>query len=297
MRATPRTDQKEECVRRSRLLPGALVGLLALGLSSSAAAQSYSEKKGMDERFRLDLGGFFQNFDTTVRLDSPSLGEGTEIDFENDLGQADHQTSFRAEGYYRFGRHGGLAFGFLTGSRSTSHTLSRDIQFGDHVYHVGATADSKMRLSQADLYYFYSFINNGEAEFGLQLGFSGLFFSTELSASGNVTGPGGATSGGRSTDSRSVLAPIPALGGYFRYTLSPRFFVSARVKGLPKVTIDIYSGSMVDARAALDYYFSHNWGIGGGYSYTKITFAREATNTLTVDYKYSGPIFYLTMAF
>ena len=50
-------------------------------------------------------------------------------------------------------------------------------------------------------------------------------------------------------------------------------------------------------KGALDYYFSKNVGIGGGYSYTKVTLIRTSTNTLSLTYIYSGPLVYLTLAF
>ena len=115
-----------------------------------AAAQSYADVKGMDERFRLDLGGFFQSFNTTLRLDSTAHGVGTEINFEDDLGQDSNKTSFRANGYWRFGRHGRFDFGVISWSRSNTHTITKDISFGDHVYHAGATVSSDMSITQVD---------------------------------------------------------------------------------------------------------------------------------------------------
>jgi hypothetical protein len=251
----------------------------------------------MDERFRLDLGGIFQKFDTTLRLDSAALGRGTEINFEDDLGQDANKTSFRATGYWRFGRHGRFDFGVLTFSRSNTHTITRDLEFGDHVYHAGATVDSNMRTTQVEAYYAYSFINTGEAELGAKLGLSAIFQSVEFNATGFITGPGGTVSGSTASDSRSVVAPIPAIGLYGRFTLVPRLFISGHAKGLPSVTISGYSGSLFDGGAFLDWYPWKNVGFGGGYNYTKITFEREQDPTIRFEYSYSGPLVYLTLAF
>jgi hypothetical protein len=277
------------------LAASALAALVAIALPASA--QSYADVKGMDERFRLDLGGFFQSFDTTLRLDSTALGRGTEINFEDDLGQDSNKTSFRANGYWRFGRHGRFDFGVLTYSRSATHTINRDIEFGDHVYHAGATVDSQMRTTQVEAYYAYSFVNTGEAELGAKLGFSAIFHSIQFDATGSITGPGGTVSGSRASDSRSVVAPIPAIGLYGRFTLLPRLFISGYAKGLPNITIGDYGGSMFDGGAFVDWYPWKNVGFGGGYSYTKITFERTTDPTVSFDYSYSGPTVYLTLAF
>jgi len=276
----------------------AAIGAAAvITLASPAAAQSYGDVKGMDERFRLDLGGFFQKFDTTLRLDSATLGQGTEINLEDDLGQESNKTTFRASGYWRFGRHGRFDFGVLTIARSATRTISKDIQFGDHVYRAGATLDSKLTATQVDAYYAYSFVNTGELELGAKLGFSVLFNSAEINGSGTITGPGGTVSGSRASDDRSVVAPIPAIGAYGRFTLLPGLLISGHVQGLPNVTISGYSGESVDAGGTLDWYPWKNVGFGGGYSYTKITFTREADPTISFEYTYSGPIVYLSLAF
>ncbi|MFI5182334.1 MAG: hypothetical protein ACHQPI_13185 [Thermoanaerobaculia bacterium] len=283
-----------------RVALAVLASAVVIGAARPAAAQwgpSYSAVKGMDESFRIDLGGFFQKFDTTVQLDSSSLGPGTEISLESDFGQNANKTSFRADGYLRFGRHGNLQFSFLTWNRSASTTLARDIQFGDHVYHAGATASSELRITDAELYYGYSLVNTGETEFGLMLGASTLFNTASLDASGYVTGPGGTTSGSVSSDSKSIVAPIPAVGAYFRFTLLPGFFLEARAKGLPRITISGHSGSMIDTRAGLGYFFTQNVGVGATYSYTEIKYSYAGSYNLAFDYKYSGPYVYLSLAF
>lgn len=284
-------------MRSVRAFATAAAAAAVIALAAPAAAQSYADIKGMDERFRLDLGGFFQNFDTTLRLDSVSLGNGTEINFEDDLGADSRKTSFRASGYWRFGRHGRFDFGVLTFSRSNARAITRDIQFGDHVYHAGATLDSKFTVTQVDAYYAYSFVNTGEAEVGAKLGFSAIFHSAKIDASGTITGPGGTVSGTTASDSRSVVAPIPAIGAYARFTLLPGLFISGQAKGLPTITVSDYSGSLIDAGGFVDWYPWKNIGFGGGYSYTKITFERQADATVRFEYSYSGPLVYLTLAF
>src|SRR5260370_10494594 len=169
---------------RQRFLGSVVVVALAAIVALPATAQSYADIKGMDERFRLDLGGIFQKFDTTLRLDSNTLGNGTTINFEDDLGQNAHKTSFRASGYWRFGRHGRFDFGVITWSRSNTRSITKDIEFGDHVYHAGAIVDSRMSITLVDAAYAYSFLNTGEAEVGAKLGISAVFHSVKFDASG-----------------------------------------------------------------------------------------------------------------
>jgi opacity protein-like surface antigen len=285
---------------RFRLLGAAAFLAVVLVAAPAATAQdaaAYMQNKGMDERFRLDLGGFFQKFETTLRLDSTRLGTGTEVSFEDDLGLGAHQTNFRADGYWRFGRHGSLRFGFLLWNRTNTHTIDRDIQAGDHVYHAGATLDTALRVRVAQLYYSYSFVNNGKVEAGAMIGFSTFFNSASLEGTGNITGPDGEqASGSASKETRDFVAPIPALGLHGQFTIVPKLFVRAYARGF-KIIISGFTASEFEAFGGLDYYPWKNVGIGAGYNYVELKFSHQADRTVAFKYTYSGPLTYITIAF
>ena len=287
-------------MKRFRLgLPFALLG--AALVAGPALAQSnnayYVQQRGMDERFRLDLGGFFQQFTTTLSLSNASGTVGTDVNLEDDLGADPHQTNFVANGYWRFGRHGRLDFAYLGWNRSSSRSLSRDITFGDTTYHVGATLDSQLRVNIAELYYSYSFVNNGDLELGAGLGLSTYFTKAQLDGVGTISGGGGSGTASRSTEAHSLVAPIPAVKAYFAYALYPRVFASGAVKGIG-ATINGYHASMVDARGGLDWVFTKNIGLGAQYQYVRIEFSHAGTAAdLGLTFKYQGPLVYLIIAF
>ena len=269
--------------------------------ATSAAAQSgsssYGQQRGMEERFRLDIGGFFQKFDTTVTIDRSDGSPGTEVNLEDVLGQDAHKTSLRLDGYWRFGPHGNLQFAYRGWHRTNEHVIDRDINIGDTTYHAGANVSTDNRVNVFQLYYGYSFVNNGQLELGAELGISGYYTKLAFSASGNVSGPGGSASATTGNEGTNFLAPVLGIGGYGRYTILPRFFVNGTIKGLPTVTISGYSGSMIDVTAGLDYFFTKNIGIGASYEYTKITFKGKSTPRVGAEYTYSGPLGYASIAF
>lgn len=279
---------------RSAVAAAALLAGPALAQTSSAY---YQHQRGMDERFFISLGGFFQTFETTLSLANSAGTAGTSINLE-ELGQDERKTSFAADGYWRFGRHGRLDFAYRGWSRSASHTLTKDIVVGDTTYHVGAQVDTSMRSNIADLYYSYSFVNNGDLEFGLGLGVSAYFNAFEISGAGSVSGGGGGGgSVSRATEGRNLVAPIPALKAYFSYALYPRVFAKAAFKGITG-TVDGYHGEMTDFRGGIDWLISQNVGVGGLYQYTKINFSHAGEKAdIAFDYKYSGPLAYVIFAF
>ncbi len=278
-----------------RLLRSLLVAVFAF--STPLLAQSYGQVKGMDERLRMDFGGFFMNFDTTVRLDPSGGGSGTEISFEDDLGMDDEKATFRLDGYWRFGRHGRVDFGYLTMRRRNENTLSRQIVWGDQVYDVGASVDTSSKVDVVEAYYSYSFVNTGEAEIGLGIGVSSFFNRWSVEAAGSVSGGGGTGAGAVAEESTDLVAPIPAVGAHLRYTLLPGFFAHGRVRWM-KASISDYQGKMLSARAGLDVYFGEHFGIGAVWDFTDITFEEEREKgTVEFEYRFSGPVAYLTIAF
>lgn len=276
----------------------AAVLLLLLGArqGEAQASSDWVAVKGMDERLRLDLGGFFQKFETTVRIDSETTGLGTEVSLEDDLGLDSNQANFRADGYWRFGRHARLDFAYTGWNRKANHVIDRDITIGDTVYHAGATLDSQLKVSLAELYYGYSFWNTPEFEAGLQLGLTALFNKTQFDGTGTVSGGGGSTGGSFSSEDRSLTAPVPAIGAQLRYTLLPGFLATARIRG-SGATIDNVKASSLQWRAGLDYYPWKNVGIGAAYDYMDISIEKQVDRTVKLDYKYSGPMVYLSLVF
>ncbi len=281
--------------------PVQLLLAAAFVLATSAEAQVgnsyYAQQRGMNERFRLDIGGFFQKFDTTVSVEGSDGRPGTEVNLEDVLGQNSHQTNLRLDGYWRFGPHGSLVFGYRGWHRTNEHVIDRDINIGDTTYEAGANVSTDNRVNVFQLYYAYSFINNGDMELGAMLGLSAYYTKLSFEASGYVIGPGGSVGATTGNEAKNLLAPVPGIGAFFKYTLLPRTFIYAEIKGLPTVTISGYSGSMIDVTAGLDYYFTKNVGIGGGYEYSKITYHGASTPRVGIDYKYSGPLVYVTIAF
>lgn len=276
--------------------PACLVALATLVLSAPAFAQSYAQVKGMDERFRLDVGGFFQEFDTTFRLD-PDTGDGTELSFEDDLGLDSSKTSFRADGYWRFGRRGRIEFAYQSYRRSNDRVLSRQVVIGDTTYDVGADIRSMSRVDVAELYYGWSMINTGEAEVSLLIGASTFVNKWEFEATGAVSGGGGGTSGTFEREESDLVVPVPAIGATARYTLVPGFMLHGRVKWM-NATIDAYTGSMLDWRVGLDWYFTKNFGIGAVWTSTEIDLEKERDQgNVAFSYTYDGPLAYLSFTF
>ena len=271
--------------------------LLAAGVIAAPAfaqtGNAYTQhQRGMDETFRLDVGGFFQKFTTNLRAGDAIGSVGTEFGLEDVLGAPDSKTTLRVDGALRLSRRSSVLFGYRTSNRSSSIALQRDISFGDQTYHVGAQVDSQLRVDVGEVYYAYALVNNGDAEFALMLGVSAYDARATIAVLGSVSGVGVASQ----TESRSLLAPVPAVGASFRYALYPKFFAWGTVKGVAG-TVSGYHGSLLSWSAGLDWYFTQNIGIGGGYESVKLNFEKLEARQFALDYRTDGPVAYLSIAF
>ena len=104
-----------------------LTALISLN-SSAAHATDSSGSQWWNDNVNINLGGFLTSRDTDVRIDSKTLGKGTEISAENDLGLDDEKNTFRADAYVRLGQRHRLGVSFYDMSRSNTRVINRTIQ-------------------------------------------------------------------------------------------------------------------------------------------------------------------------
>jgi hypothetical protein len=293
----------EDCIvsltGRIRILSVALLLLAAPAVWAQSPPFGDSQwiaEKGMDERFSLNLGGFFQKFGTSIDIGPVNGGEGTNIDLERDLGLGS-QTTFRLDGLWRFGRHGRLDFGYTGWTRKNTHTLEKTIDWGDHEYGIGASVDFRQHTDVWNVAYGYSFVNTPKVEFGLRLGISATYNNLSLSGQASVIGPGGGGSTSQTLEEKKFWAPLPTIGGYVQATIIPRLFVTGDVRWLPKITAGNYSVEYIDARGGVEYYFTPNIGLGVNYDYVKLDFSRNVSRQYALHYRYDGPFGYIAIAF
>lgn len=270
---------------RSAFLPA--TALLAL-LSAPAAAERVGDK------YWLNGQALFSSLDTSLRIDNSVNGnQGTLIDLEKDLGASRHLTVPTVLIGGRISSKWRLEFEYLGLPQSATRTIDRTITIDDTTYNVGATLQSRFKT---DIYRFvvgWSPIKTDTAELGFSIG--GHITNFDLSVSGQ-----GATGGGTvtlQTRSKSQLAPLPTIGTYANYDLSEMFSLYGRIDFFA-LTIDKYSGHLVDAQAGVQARFAKNFGIGAGYRFVDYRVGiKNGDWRGRVEYKFHGPLVFAELAF
>ena len=205
--------------------------LLLAALVVSATPASAQSLEG--DRFSLSLDVFITDRDTEARLDS-TVGDGTDTDFESDLGLDSSDTVFRVDGYYRFAERHRADFSVFDLSRDSSKDIQRDIQWGDTLYTIDTTIEAEFDLSIYKAAYTYSFLSDEDSYLGGTIGLYVADVKTSLAEATLGQGEVG-----------ELTAPLPVVGLRGERRLSDRWTFRASGEFF-FIEYDDIDGSLVD---------------------------------------------------
>lgn len=248
-----------------------------------------------DAAFVLDVGWFFLSTDTRVRVDGETTqAVGTDIDFEQTFG-VDDTDRFRADALWRFGKRHAIRGMYFENNRSGSRDLSRDIQFGDEVFPIGATVSARSELTVAQLSYDYAFLQRPTYELAGGIGLHMLDMGLDLAAT--ASGSGG-TIGSSISEAASTRAPLPVVGFRGLWRLSDQFYASAQAQYF-YIEFDQYEGSLSDLKAQIVWQFARHVGIGVGYNDFRFRFDIDDSGNFNGRLRtgYGGAMVFVSAAF
>lgn len=236
------------------------------------------------DRFSIALGAFIVDRDTETRLDSDSLGEGSDLDLETDLGLVRSDSVFRIDGYYRFNRRHRLDFTYFDLSRKNSKAIDEELQFGDQIFVVDTTLKATFDLDIYKLSYTYSVLDRESGFLGLAAGIYVADSSIGLAATGVSQ-----------VEQGELTAPLPVIGLRGGYRLSDRWTLRANAEyfGYKYENID---GALIDLYAGIDYQFMRHFAMGLGYNSVEIDVdAQKNRFNGSLEWKYAGALLYIKL--
>jgi hypothetical protein len=273
--------------------------LTALAAPAILAYDDPNEKlRGLRDRFELNVGGFFPNFDTQVRVDSTNL-IGSIIRLEQNLDLESETSNFRLDGHWRFTPRSRVEYTLFDIRRGSRSVLEEEIVIPpDTIYRAGAEVVSEFDTAFFNVVYKWSFFNKERVDTGFTVGFSILDAHLDFSAVGSLTdGMGNPVVIGDTEYEEDFTFPVPVVGQFLSLNLAKRLFYRAGFQLLVIDTSD-WQGSIIDLKMALDYYFSRHVGLGLGYNFVKIEYEEQTGNPrLDVEYRFDGLMGYLSFVF
>jgi hypothetical protein len=281
----------------SKLLVGtALLLVVPFSVAAQGLPGQEHESRYLSDKFQIGMGAFFADF-TTDAMVGFGATIGTRIRLEDDLGIKDNKSSFLLEGQWRFKPKHALSWNVYSFSREGTSVLDEQIEIEDKIFVVDATLDTKFDSDSFGLNYRYSFINNGKTEAGISAGLSTFKYGIDVKGEAYIGDPNVPDP---PTDvaaaSESLLAPVPNFGMYINHAFSTNWILRLGA-GFLNLEIEDYDGRYAWTRATVDWYFIRNFGVGAGLASSNLKFTKSGDDPWSVDYRYSGFLFYVTGVF
>lgn len=285
------------------MLKRCLLFTLLAGIAGSSHASETS----------ISFGGFYSHSDSTMNVTNPSLGNDFELDFESDLELAEKQflPFFELEHQFAENHHFYVDWKQLHRNAETQ-ALSKpfQVQIDDTVYDVkaGGQLTTTLNIDIARIGYGYDFIQGNNYTVGVSVGIHAMFIKTGFEGTigaCNITDVVGNICAVQEIPSiidESVTAPLPDIGIYGSYHISPRWQLSAHAQYF-KIKLDDVEGSLIDVRAGAEAEIAKNWFMSAAFNYYKVDVDIEQTGDSTgiadynVAYSFIGPMLSITYKF
>lgn len=255
----------------------ARAGSFLLAATLALPTVVWAEEEPLLNRFRIDFGEFFvTRASTTAELAAQAglITAGTRIDFDDDLGVSDSESVGRIDGYYRFTRRSRIDFSYFKVDRSGTAVTPFDIDFGDIFIPAGTPVTSFFDEEVLRVAYGFSFYNVPKVELGLSAGL-------------HISKVGLGIQAPTEADQAEATAPLPVVGVYLRYNLSPRWRLISRSE-IFYIEIDDFKGALTDTRFSVEHQTFKNAGFGFGFNRIALSieaddgeFRGEFDNTLS----------------
>lgn len=261
-------------------------GLIGLALPVQAAR--------IDERYWLQVAAFKPSIDTTAQFSLPRLPtNGTEVNFENDLGLADSEWLPLVEVGLRLGNRWRIEGEYYRLSRSGSKLLVRDIVWDDVTYRAGARAEGEFSTSIYRAAIGYSLVKNPQFELGASIGAHLTDFTASISGQALVND----TEFTLRRQQTNQFVPLPTIGAYAAYDLNKTWSLQARLDWL-SLTVGDYNGGVTDFWVTANARVWKHVGLGAGWRYVNYHLGANKDDWEGyLRYKFNGPTFFINVGF
>jgi hypothetical protein len=259
--------------------------LLLIAAATIAAPQIAWAETPTDQAW-LDAGVFRAHINSHLRLGNEKLGiQGTDVDFEKDLGLDSNKWMPKATAGVRFLKRFRLEGDYFQLNRDGHIDLTHNLTIDDTVFPLSADIDTHFRTNIYRVAVGYSFVRQDRAELGVSLGAHVTSAKFQIEALNSAL-----------EEHRSKSAPLPNVGLYGSLVLWGPIVLQGNIDAF-KVKVGKYKGTLLDGQIALNYRIVKNLGVGAGYRYAHYKIqARTSSWDGTLWYTYSGPTAYLEVA-
>ena len=216
----------------------------------------------LTETFFVDLGAYFPDRNVQLQVNGSLTAPNAPINFETEFGLDNSDQTFSLNFGWRFGEKWELGAQYFDVSSGGDTVLQEDIEWGDVVFEQGSNASVGTDFSILRIFFGREIKSSERYRFGIGAGFHWLDLDAFIEGDIIIAGGGNRFA----SESVSISAPLPNLGVWYMYSMSPNWAFKARVDWLD-VDVGDYAGSLLNASIGVNYQIVERVGVGLNYNY------------------------------
>lgn len=260
------------------------VSLLAAASIPVYAQSSADVHPQLTSTFFADLGVYFPRRNLKLGVNGTVTGENDSIDFDEGLKLGRSDATFALDFGWRFGEKWSFLAQYFESSGTSSAVLDEDIEWRDVVFGAGSSVSAGQDFTLLRTFFGRSFDSADYQDFGVGLGLHILEIGAFIEGNAIVNG----VPGGLRQEGASATAPLPNIGGWYTYSISPSWAFHSRLDWFGASFGD-YDGRLINASVGINYNLKERFGLGIHYNHFELDVDVSKTNWHgDVKLSYSG---------
>ncbi len=243
-----------------------LIGITAIALSAINVAVANDEDVHplMTSGVSIDAGAFLPVRELDLSVNG-TFGENEKIDFDRGLKLRNADSVFSGELAWRFRSRWSFLAQYFKSSDSASVTLEEDIEWGDIVFGAGTTVSAGTSFTLTKFFVGRHWdLSGNRHDIGVGGGIHWLSLNSFIE--------GTIIENGTPIEIRQTArteGPLPNLGFWYRYSISPRWAFRSRFDVL-KANVGRYNGLLLTAALGVNFQAFEHVGLGVSYNYFEL---------------------------
>lgn len=268
------------------------IGILAACCAGSVYAQeSTGLHPSLEAEFFVDLGVYFPERKLSARVNGSLAGNNETIDIDGGSQATRSENIFALEFGWRFGEKWSLRTQYFRNHPSKTVTLDEDVEWKDIVFDAGNSITLGSEFDLVRVFFGRTFETSERHDVGVGAGLHWLRIGASIKGEAIING----MPAGTLREKVSVDAPLPNIGGWYTYSISPRWAARGRVDWFA-AGIDEFDGRLINGSVGINYKLFEHGGIGLSYNVFDLELDVDKSNWKgSVSTRYTGP--YLSASF
>ena len=246
-------------------LPFMLAVLLGMLIAPVQAQESSKLHPHFTDKYFVNLGVFFPGRTLKIRANATLPGMNSDVDFEKTMRLKNDDEMIALNLRWRFIEKWSLFAQYFESSIHSGAVLAEDVEWKDSVFRAGSNVVGGQDFTLLRVFFGRSFDTSDQHDFGVGAGFHWLEIGAYIEGNA-ILGDGGVSF---RRESVSVTGPLPNIGAWYQYSLSPRWALGCRLDWL-EASVGDYDGKIINASFGLNYQISDRFGIGLDYSLVEL---------------------------